>query len=115
MNVYGVGGAAQGLALPQMEPARRGETERAPAVPARPLAAPTAPAAAPRVLNPTAPALQSETPAGTDPELWSVLSSDERAFFARTAGIGPLTYSHMIHSGQPAAAIVRGGRIDVRA
>jgi len=33
-----------------------------------------------------------EAPAGTDPALWSVLSSDERAFFAKAGAMGPLTY-----------------------
>jgi hypothetical protein len=115
MNVYGVGGAAQGLALPQQESPRRVGTERAPAAAPRRPAAPAAPSAGSRMLAPTAPALQSEAPVGTDPDLWSVLDAEERSFFARTAGIGPLTYSHMIHSGAPATAVVRGGRIDVRA
>lgn len=112
MNVYGIGRAAAGLVQPRPEPATRPATERAPVAPSR--GTPTA-APATTVLTPRAPSLQSEAPAGTDPELWSVLSAEERAFFARAGGIGPLTYSHTIHSGQPATAVMRGGRIDVRA
>src|SRR5689334_11798963 len=56
------------------------------------------PAAQPAVLKPqqslAAPAqsLPAEAPAGTDPELWGVLTSEERAFFAKAAASGPLTY-----------------------
>jgi hypothetical protein len=65
----------------------------------------------------------AEPPAGTDPELWSVLTGDERAFFARAASTGPLTYGRIsagVHAlqGNPLAgaplAGARGGRLDVR-
>lgn len=67
------------------------------------------------------PSLPAEPPAGTDPALWSVLTGEERAFFAKSAAMGPLTYSRIsagVHAlqGNPAptgAAI--GGRLDVRA
>ena len=63
----------------------------------------------------------AEPPAGTDPALWSVLTGEERAFFAKSAAMGPLTYSRISAGvnalqGNPAptgAAI--GGRLDVRA
>ncbi|MDF1504966.1 hypothetical protein, partial [Roseisolibacter sp. H3M3-2] len=69
------------------------------------------------------PSLPAEPPAGTDPALWSVLTGEERAYFAKAAAMGPLTYSR-ISAGvnavrgtpQPAlqgAAI--GARLDVRA
>lgn len=61
-------------------------------------------------------AVPVEAPAGTDPELWSVLTSEERAFFARASTQGPLTYSRLMapqHSPAP-AALPRGGRMDVR-
>lgn len=103
MSPYGVGGATQGVVVPRQEPARRAELERRP------------PAAAPAASQPPAgSAPLPEPPSGTDPELWSVLTTEERALYARVGGMGPLTYSHMIHSGQPATAVVRGGRIDVR-
>lgn len=60
-------------------------------------------------------AVPAEAPAGTDPTLWSVLTSDERNFFAKTASLGPLTYGRIKASTHPAPPSVRGGRLDVRA
>ena len=64
-------------------------------------------------------ALPAQAPPGTDPELWAVLSADERTFFAKAGAMGPLTYGRMMAGGQytPAspAAYARGGRIDVKA
>jgi hypothetical protein len=68
-------------------------------------------------------ALPSEAPTGTDPALWSVLTGEERAYFAKAAASGPLTYSR-ISAGvnalaghplpaPPAASL--GARLDVRA
>src|SRR6478736_4500815 len=60
-------------------------------------------------------AIPAEPPAGTDPALWSVLSSEERAFFAKAGASGPLTYgrafSEMKAQQLPAN---RGGRLDVK-
>lgn len=88
---------------------------------------PAAPAAA-SALRPQQPlaspqqSLPVEAPAGTDPELWSVLSGEERAYFAKAAAMGPLTYSRIsagVHAmqggGAPPAAAQRGGRLDIRA
>lgn len=58
-------------------------------------------------------AIPAEAPAGTDPSLWSVLTSEERAFFARARSMGPLTYG----PGRPESAVPGvqlGGRIDVK-
>jgi hypothetical protein len=85
---------------------------------------PQAPAAA-RPSAPLAaagPTLSSEPPAGTDPALWSVLTGEERAFFAKAAASGPLTYSRLSSgvqalAGTPiagAGGVARGGRLDVR-
>ena len=57
----------------------------------------------------------AEAPAGTDPSLWSVLTSEERNFFAKTASLGPLTYGRIKAATMPAPPSVRGGRLDVRA
>lgn len=92
------------------------------------------PQAAPAALRPQPPlagaaagaagaALPAEAPAGTDPELWSVLTGEERAFFAKAAASGPLTYSRIsagVHAlaGNPmaqAGGAARGARLDVRA
>jgi hypothetical protein len=60
-------------------------------------------------------AVPAEAPAGTDPSLWSVLTSEERAFFAKTAALGPLTYGRIKAATQPVAPAPRGVRLDVRA
>jgi hypothetical protein len=56
-----------------------------------------------------------EPPPGTDPALWSVLSGEERAFFAKAGAMGPLTYGRALQdmkaSQLPAS---RGGRLDVK-
>ncbi len=57
----------------------------------------------------------AEAPAGTDPTLWSVLTNDERHFFAKTAALGPLTYGRIKAATNPAPAAARGVRLDVRA
>ncbi len=59
-------------------------------------------------------AVPAEPPAGTDPELWSVLSTEERAFFARARALGPLTYAPGRPTDGQAAAPVRGGRVDLK-
>jgi hypothetical protein len=61
-------------------------------------------------------AVPAEAPAGTDPAFWSVLTTEERNFFAKTANLGPLTYSRFKEATAaqtPPAA--RGVRLDVRA
>ena len=60
-------------------------------------------------------AVPSEAPAGTDPTLWSVLTADERNFFAKTAALGPLTYGRIKSVSHPAPPAARGVRLDVRA
>lgn len=57
----------------------------------------------------------AEAPAGTDPSLWSVLTTEERNFFAKTAALGPLTYSRIKSVSHPAPPAARGVRLDVRA
>jgi hypothetical protein len=58
----------------------------------------------------------AEAPAGTDPALWSVLTNEERNFFAKSAALGPLTYGRLKEAIAPApAATARGVRLDVRA
>ena len=67
--------------------------------------------------SPLAPdtSLSAEAPAGTDPELWKVLSSTERSFFAKVGAMGPLTYGRVINdASRPATPAMRGGRLDIR-
>ena len=61
-------------------------------------------------------AVPAEAPPGTDPSFWSVLTTEERNFFAKTASLGPLMYSRFNEATRaqtPPAA--RGVRLDVRA
>jgi hypothetical protein len=79
-----------------------------------PAARPAAPAAAPSITS--APStVPAEAPAGTDPALWSVLTTEERAFFAKSASLGPLTYGRIKDAIMPAPPAARGIRLDVRA
>lgn len=56
-------------------------------------------------------AVPAEAPPGTDPVLWSVLTSEERSFFARARSMGQLTYGP---GTRLAGGLPTGGRIDVR-
>jgi hypothetical protein len=81
-----------------------------------PAARPNAPVQAPA--TPAGPAAASlQPPPGTDPELWSVLTQDERAFFARLGAMGPLTYGRVLAGQMPPtpSPVSRGGRLDVKA
>jgi hypothetical protein len=60
-------------------------------------------------------AVPMEAPAGTDPVLWGVLTTEERTFFAKTAALGPLTYGRVKAVTHPAPPTARGVRLDVRA
>ena len=63
-------------------------------------------------------ALTPQPPDGTDPALWSILTGEERAYFANNSSSGPLTYSKVMmpnRSTSSALPAVRGGRVDVRA
>ena len=67
---------------------------------------------APAARRPQA-SLPADAPQGTDPQLWSVLTSDERTFFARARAMGPLTYGP--GSGANSfAGPASGGRLDIR-
>lgn len=54
-----------------------------------------------------------EAPPGTDPQLWSVLTTEERRYFAQLRALGPLTYRPG-RLGLVEFALQRGGRLDVR-
>jgi len=58
--------------------------------------------------------LPVEAPPGTDPDLWSVLTADERRFFARAKTLGPVVYTPG-KLGLAEIGLQRGGRLDVRA
>jgi hypothetical protein len=89
-------------------PAARPATERAG------IAERTAVTARPTIASqPTA--VPTEAPAGTDPALWNVLTTEERAFFSKSASLGPLTYGKIKNATMPTPPAMRGGRLDVRA
>jgi hypothetical protein len=63
-------------------------------------------------------ALTPQPPEGTDPALWSILTGEERSYFANNMTSGPLTYSKIMMPNRTASSAlpaVRGGRVDVRA
>jgi hypothetical protein len=122
MSINGMGSALPNL-VPQRPDAaasaaqvaeQRARTGLAPQAPA-PV---TTPASSIRIV-PGAPAnvASAKAPEGTDPKLWSVLTSEERAFFAKASN-GPLTYSRLTNpnrtSGPTPSMSIRGGRVDVR-
>jgi hypothetical protein len=86
---------------------------------ARPATTPASPALKPQAsLATPASSLPVEAPPGTDPELWSVLTTEERTFFAKAAAMGPLTYGRIaagIGNMSQATPVARGVRLDVRA
>jgi hypothetical protein len=112
MSIYGINNSNIGR-LPGQLPVRDGartqvqpNTTSVPAPAAKPATATSA----------TSPAnVPAEPPEGTDPALWSVLSSEERAFFAKAGAMGPLTYGKALRemNGQQLPAF-RGGRLDVK-
>ncbi|MBL8982435.1 MAG: hypothetical protein JNL26_09655 [Gemmatimonadetes bacterium] len=95
-------------AAPRQAPAVRPETAR-----------PLPPGAGTRETTaPVAPTTTSSVaaPPGTDPELWTVLTPDERAYFARLGAMGPLTYGRVLSGQSPAPTPAsRGVRLDVKA
>ena len=120
MSVNGVGGVSAPLLRPQESAARprveQDRTAQAAALQTPSIARP----AGTGLLAPRQDALPVEAPAGTDPELWQMLTPAERAYFAKTASMGPLTYGRPSVAAAAAgssreAPAVRGGRIDIRA
>jgi hypothetical protein len=55
-------------------------------------------------------AIPVEAPPGTDPELWRLLTSEERRFFSKLHETGPLTYGPRTANTPP--GLLRGGRFD---
>ena len=113
MSIYGVGSsnvARPPVQRPVRDGARAPGQDPAAATPgsARLISQITQTKAAPR-------SVPVEPPPGTDPALWSVLSSDERAFFAKAGAMGPLTYGRAFED-QKASQLPasRGGRLDVK-
>lgn len=110
MSIYGIGGSnIQRPNVPVRDNGRaqvqQPATHRMPAQVQLPQQAPQKPTQAVPV----------EPPPGTDPALWSVLSGEERAFFAKAGAMGPLTYGRALHELKSAQLpVARGGRLDVK-
>jgi hypothetical protein len=112
MSVYGIGNSNIPRTPAQL-PVRDGIRPQV-QQPAVQTVVPKAKTVAPATANATQ-SVPVEAPEGTDPALWSVLSGEERAFFAKAGAMGPLTYGRAIREMtgvQPPAA--RGGRLDVK-
>jgi hypothetical protein len=92
----------------------RVDQERPDRVPSSNTPPATGPARAPLAAGRPEATLPTEPPPGTDPELWSVLSSDERVYFAKVGAMGPLTYGRISNQMRAETAIPRGGRLDVK-
>jgi hypothetical protein len=111
MSIYGISNSnvsRPAVAIPTRDPqvgnARRTDVLR-PSQPANPAAATAA----------TPATLPAEAPPGTDPALWSVLSNEERGYFAKLGAMGPLTYGRALEDIRAnQVPSVRGGRLDVK-
>src|SRR6185436_1043893 len=112
MSIYGVGGSNIQRPATQVPIRDNGRTQgQQPATQRIPLQVPMQAPGTPKPVQ----SVPVEPPPGTDPALWSVLSGEERAFFAKAGAMGPLTYGRALHelkSAQLPAA--RGGRLDVK-
>jgi hypothetical protein len=105
MSIHGVGAGAPVPLQPERADGQRRPDEGAPLRHA-------APETASRRDLPAA-VSAAEVPAGVDPALWSVLTGEERSFFARARELGPLTYGPGAPRRTGPAAVV-GGRVDIR-
>lgn len=115
MNLNRINGSTAGVLAPRQEPRPRLESERPSTAGAAEAGIATQVQRAPLSIATPRLTLPAEAPAGTDPELWSVLTADERAFFAKVGAMGPLTYGHLITAQTTSTPVARGGRLDVRA
>ena len=115
MTITGIPASARDLV--PLRPDTRGTSANDGTVPAHTRASTAAPLAARADVRARNGELPLTAPAGTDPELWSILTSEERAFFSRTSTAGPLTYSKVMRAKSPAPVAThaaRGGRVDIR-
>ncbi|HVX41826.1 MAG TPA: hypothetical protein VHB25_19860 [Gemmatimonadaceae bacterium] len=115
MSIYGIGGS--NIQRPLGQPGVR-DNARAPGQRPAPTTAPATtplPPQAPKAAPSASQAVPVEPPPGTDPALWSVLSGDERAYFAKVGAMGPLTYGRALQELNAAQLpSARGGRLDVK-
>ena len=121
MSIYGIRGSILGTQAPAGAPGTTPSGGAAARTERRPLGSRVAPVTTPAATTTEraqagSGALPAQPPPGTDPDLWNVLTSDERTYFAKLGAMGPLTYGRVM-SGQvqPQQAVSRGARLDVKA
>ena len=94
--------------------------DRTPSIPMRATPVAAAPATPVRFSSyASSSRVEVQAPEGTDPKLWSILTTEERSYFARSTAQGPLTYARVMMGdvgtqGAPMSASMRGIRLDVR-
>lgn len=101
--------------MPQVRPSRAPEQE-APApgeAPTRPHAPSDLDALTPGTADSGVAAAEDAAPAGVDPEVWGVLTAEEREFFSVAREMGPITYGRPREAANE-TALPRGRRLDVR-
>jgi hypothetical protein len=108
VSINGINGAVGGLSgySPLVQRPAGGPSERTGSA----VSLPVEPDASPSAVRSPEHALPEAAPAGVDPALWSVLSSEERQFFSRVTAMGPLTYGPRSANIPP--GMMRGGRLD---
>ena len=115
MSIYGIRGPSNGIRPGAPLPPRTDAPGTQGTGTAPRAIAPAAPQTAIGIA-PASQSVPSQPPTGTDPELWSVLTNDERTYFAKLGAMGPLTYGRVLSGHlQPSTPHVRGGRLDVKA
>ena len=116
MNLNAIGGLNAYVRPSQNDTRNRIEQDPATQIATRvPTPATSRPIHEPKPVAEPGASIPLEAPAGTDPELWSVLTSEERTFFSKIGAMGPLTYGHVLSSARTDTPIMRGGRLDVKA
>lgn len=113
MSIYGVSGS--NIQRPASQPAVRDNNRTATQKPATHAIPQTVAQTPSNARTQQAQSVPVEPPPGTDPALWSVLSGEERAFFAKAGAMGPLTYGRAFQEMKTAQLPAsRGGRLDVK-
>ena len=108
MTIQGINGYAMPPVVPGQNRAPTADTTQSQGLGVAEAAYSRPAAAAGRIAD----AVPAEAPQGTDPMLWSVLTSEERSFFARARSMGQVTYGPGSRS--QSAGVPLGGRVDVR-
>jgi hypothetical protein len=113
MSIYGISGS--NIQRPASQPAVRDNNRTQTQKPATQAIPQTVTQTPSKTKTQQTQSVPVEPPPGTDPALWSVLSGEERAFFAKAGAMGPLTYGRAFQEMKTAQLPAsRGGRLDVK-